>query len=73
MAKEMKSNEVVLVGSAGFGTALAAHTLGAKTGNTYIDAGIGIVAALAGWFMDYDGLGDYVEGFGIGYFLASIL
>lgn len=69
----MKSEYVVLVGSVGAASGAVAHSSGFTTGNAYIDAGIGIVIAAAGFFTDVDYASDFAEGFGIGYFLDSVL
>lgn len=70
----MKSEEVVLVGAAGAAVGAVAHgKLGLSTGNAVFDAAIGAGVAVLGWYLDYDGVGDFVEGFGVGYFFDSVL
>ena len=70
----MKAEEVVLIGASGAGAGAVVHgKLGLSTGNAMIDAVIGAAIAAVGWYLDYDGVGDFVEGFGVGYFLDSVL
>jgi len=44
-----------------------------QTGNKWIDAVIGAVIFGAGYMLDMDGVGDFVEGFGIGYLADALL
>ena len=70
----MKSEEVILIGATGAAVGAVAHDkFGMTTGNALLDAAIGIGIAAAGWFTDYDGGSDFIEGAGIGYFFASVL
>lgn len=70
----MKSEEVVFIGAVGAGTGAVIHgKFGISTGNAVLDVGIGVAIAAIGWYMDYDGFGDFVEGFGVGYALDAAL
>lgn len=70
----MKSEEVILIGATGAAVGVVAHDkFSMTTGNALLDAAIGIGIAAAGWFTDYDGGSDFIEGAGIGYFFASVL
>ena len=69
----MKGEQVALVAAFGAGIGATTHSVGINTGNRVVDAAIGIGLAVAGWYIDHDGVGDFVEGFGVGYFLASVL
>jgi hypothetical protein len=69
----MKGEEVAIVASVGATVGVLSRSIGLTTGNTIIDAGIGVGIAALGWYLDYDGVGDAVEGFGIGYFLGAVL
>lgn len=69
----MKSEEVVLVAAVAAPIGVIAHSSGLTTGNNLYDAAIGIGIAVAGWYLDYDGVGDAVEAFGVGYFLSAVL
>jgi hypothetical protein len=44
-----------------------------STQNKVIDAVIGAVIFGAGYLLDFDGAGDFVEGFGIGYLASALL
>lgn len=70
----MKSEEVVLIGAAGAGTGAVIHgKFGLSTGNALLDVVIGGIVAAIGWYMDYDGVGDFVEGLGVGYAFDAAL
>lgn len=70
----MKSEEVVLVGATGAAAGAVVHDkFNVSTGNAMLDAAIGIGVAFAGWYTNYDYVSDAVEGFGVGYFFASVL
>ena len=68
----MKSEEVVLVAAVGAGSGAVAHQF-LSTGNALYDVAIGAVLAVAGWYTEYDGVSDFVEGFGVGYIFDSVL
>jgi hypothetical protein len=70
----MKSEEVVLVGATGAAFGAVAHDkLGLTTGNAVLDAIIGAGIAVSGYLLDKDIIADGLEGFGIGFFLSSVL
>lgn len=70
----MKAEEVSLIGGIGaVSGALIREKTPLKTGNAIIDAVVGAIILGAGWFMDMDGIGDFVEGFGVGYLVDSII
>ena len=69
----MKAEEVVLVAATGAGVGAAARNVGITTGNVLYDVVLGGVIAFLGWYTDYDGISDFVEGFGIGFALDAAL
>lgn len=69
----MKAEEVVLIAAVGASAGAVSRKLGLTTGNSAFDAVIGLAIAGIGWFMDYDGAGDFIEGYGVGYFFDSVL
>lgn len=70
----MKAEEVVLIGAVGAGVGAVVHgKFGVSTGNAMFDAVIGAGIAVLGWYLDYDGAADFIEGFGVGYFMDSVL
>lgn len=71
--KQLTSEELVIVSSVGAISGVTARSLGLSTGNRVFDAIAGGAVALVGWYMDMDGVGDFVEAAGIGYLLASVL
>lgn len=73
MAEKLKSENVALVSAAGAGTGILAREMGLSTGNQVVDAFAGAAIAVAGYMTSYDGISDFAEGFGIGYFFDSVL
>ena len=69
----MKSEEVVLVASAGVLTGVMAKEVGLSTGSVLLDVLLGAAVAVGGWYMKEDGISDFVEASGIGYVGASVL
>ncbi len=69
----MKAEEVSLIAGIGGVSGYAVKKAGIGTGNELIDAIIGAGLAGLGWFMDMDGVGDFVEGFGVGYFAGALI
>ncbi len=69
----MKAEEVTAIGAVSGVGGYVANKFGIRTGNDLLDAGIGLALAIVGWFMDYDGVGDAVEGFGLGYFAGALV
>ncbi len=69
----MKAEEVSLIGAIGGVSGYATKKAGISTGNDIIDAGLGLLVAGFGWFMDMDGVGDFVEGFGVGYLVGALI
>ena len=69
----MKSEEVVLISAVSATAGAVAHQSGLTTGTAWLDAAIGVGLAAVGWYLDYDGVGDAVEAFGVGYFLSAVL
>jgi hypothetical protein len=70
----MKPEYVSAIGGIGAITGIyAKEKLNLQTKNKWIDTAIGLGIAVAGYFMDMDGFGDFVEGFGIGYLADALL
>ena len=70
----MKPEFVSAVGGIGAITGIyAKEKLHLQTGNKWIDTAIGAGIVIAGYFMDMDGVGDFVEGFGLGYLADALL
>lgn len=68
-----KNDEVALVASVGAVMGAAARGVGLTTGNQYADAAIGAAIAGISYYLDMDGITEFGEGFGVGYFFSSIL
>ena len=63
-----------MIGAVGAGTGAVIHgKFGLSTGNALLDVAIGVIVAAIGWYMDYDGVGDFVEGLGVGYAFDAAL
>jgi Zn-dependent alcohol dehydrogenase len=69
----MKEENVVIVSAVSAGAGAVVHQLGVKTGNTLVDAGIGIGVALLGYFSNMGDISNVAEAGGIGYFLSAVL
>ena len=69
----MKQETIVIIASIGAGAGAASRNLGLTTGSAILDAGIGLALAAVGYFTSYNGGSDFVEGFGVGVFLDSVL
>lgn len=72
----MKGEEVVIVASAGAITGMAVQEFAPVpviTGKGLVPAAVGVATAVIGWYIDRDGLGDFVEGLGIGLVAGAVL
>ncbi len=73
----MKAEEVSAIAGVGAGLGVFGARYVEKTvpflSNKWLNAGVGAVLGAVGWLMDMDGVGDFVEGFGIGYLLSALL
>lgn len=73
---EISGEMVTLVASAGAVAGMATQELApipVITGKGIFQAFVGIAVAVGGWFLDSDGLGDFVEGYGIGLVAGAVL
>ncbi|MEM3423823.1 MAG: hypothetical protein QXE51_04595 [Nitrososphaeria archaeon] len=73
----MKAEEVVAIGSvgaiAGAYVNTSAPVVPVLTGKGVVPAVVGLAVAVLGYFLDYDGVGDFVEGLGIGLLAGAVL
>ncbi|MEM3264670.1 MAG: hypothetical protein QXH07_01820 [Thermoplasmata archaeon] len=72
----MNAEHVAAIGAAGaaVGAIVNEKVTSPITGSGLIPFVVGAILAIAGWkFIDMDGVGDFVEGFGIGYAIDAVI
>ncbi len=73
----MKAQPIVAIAAASAGVGAFSARYAEKAvpvlQNKWINTGLGVGIGILGWLMDMDGVGDAVEGFGIGYTISAIL
>lgn len=72
----MNAEHVAAIGAAGaaVGAIVNEKVTSPITGSGLIPFAVGAVIAVVGWkFVDMDGVGDFVEGFGIGYAIDAVI
>ena len=72
----LKSEQVAAIGAAGaaVGAVVNEKVKTPITGSGLIPFAVGAILAILGYkFIDMDGVGDFVEGFGIGYAIDAII
>jgi hypothetical protein len=77
IGENMKAEEVSLIAGSGAGVGAFAsryvESVVPFLNNKWINAGVGVALAVAGWVIDMDGVGDFIEGFGVGYTISAVL
>lgn len=72
----MKADYLVVLASAGVisGSVIQANVaIPVISTNKWLEVSLGAAIALTGFFVDMDGVGDFIEAFGIGYGAAAAL